>query len=292
MFFTPFVFNQSFCFLILFIFKASCQIALPAVKPEATVEELAGTPEENFSEKISYADLYDDGTITIGIYLQNDREITFKKASVDASRVLFEDVAKKRKIEVHEIKDEKDFREALAKYDVVIFSGHGNIGRGLNFGTMKKPQYFKMGKDVAVIPSFYADEKHKYLYEDEEVIGKMEDGSIQIRAGAQDLEGLEVKCDVLAVLCCRGVPYYAEVFNKRFPDTEFVSTRYECGFSPGVLLDRMVRTFANVGTSKALLEDLNKSHKLRMLEIKYREKRIYKNPQSEDEMTSDLFESR
>ncbi len=176
--------------------------------------------EKIFSDKVSYAELYDGDKITVGVYCQlsQDKE----KITEFISKVNPE--TKKRGLECIFLETKQDFIEAMKNYDIILFAGHANIGRGMNFNDKNQlHDYLRMGQETLVIPSKYANK----LGPDDKIIEQLDNGSVIVHGGSEGLNNLEIGADVFFYLCCRGNTYYRGIMEKKYPNLEFVSTNFE-----------------------------------------------------------------
>ncbi len=231
----------------------------PALINNAKLSRPIGVDESNerqrrqlrmFSPRVSFEKLYDDddgdgeGEITLGIYCQFPNDISRVNSKLleilgsdrDIKNVLawLEPIAASRRIKLKYLETKQDFIDPMRNYDIKFFAGHAGCGRGPDFSREAgEHDYLRMGRDILTIPEYY-------LHDDDEVIEYLHNGLVRIRGGSQDLDGLQVGCDVFIYEGCRTELYYRAILAERFPQLDFVGTNYATSYMPSDLITALV----------------------------------------------------
>jgi len=228
-------------------------------------------PKGRFSDKVDYQALYDDGNVSVGIYCQFEREHDYV-ASVISN---LHSRAESSLVELHLLSTEADFRSAWTNYDVVVYSGHANQGRGPDFlKDKKRRKCIRMGADVLNIPASCV----YTLGSDDEIIERLPDGSVKVKGGSEGLDSLGDGPDVFMYMCCRGNTYYRPVFDEKRPEIEFVSTNYEGNGQPWSLMRLLVYTIERRAKLKIFIDALESVVDFNIKRGIRDEKERYKNP--------------
>lgn len=166
--------------------------------------------ESPYSEKVTWADLWDDGTLSVSVYFEDpEEEKSFRE---------YQQTLVGPPVAYKVLNSRQEFETALAEDDFVVFFGHANLGRGMNFSRGQGYDLLRMGKDEILI-------KWEDIIAGDKVIEDRGE-NVLIKAGSSGLDGLVINADVVIYSGCRTNIYYSDVFKGRFPDVEFVGTNF------------------------------------------------------------------
>ncbi|MEX2606205.1 MAG: hypothetical protein WD708_02575 [Kiritimatiellia bacterium] len=172
-----------------------------------------GPTVEMFAPGVPYTSLTGDGGIRLGVYVESR-----DRWDVWANRVhTLQSRAEDSGVDLVVLRDLESLRDAMRQFDVVIFSGHSNLGQGLYVWSGEREEDVLLRVEgAAVVPDI--PERHR-MTEDQFPI----------------VDFPELKAPVFLHLGCRSAVYYSKALHSSFTDTGFLFTHYEWG--PG---DHMV----------------------------------------------------
>lgn len=167
-----------------------------------------------FSDHWSYGQLFQNGRLAIGIYVQ-DRYIS---PSLQNGIRDFP-VGPGKTISIRWLRSRQELVDSFARDAIVLYFGHSNYGKGILFDPRSGETPIPMGRAILVIPQ-------NHLSPSDEVLEHLDNGLVRIRGSSQGLQELDVRCKVFAYLGCRSDFYFREVWSSHFPNVDFVATLY------------------------------------------------------------------
>lgn len=166
-------------------------------------------PQDFFSAGIAYEDLLANGEINISLYKEPFRP----KLDWETMLAAFQKKYAGADLRIRTLENVEELRDALLKDDIVIFSGHSNLGQGLNVWS----DTLQTNTLLRVEGSWIQDplpEVHRYSA-DKIILGSLP----------------EIKAPIVMHLGCRSSIYYREAFASCAPDTSVLLTHYS--WAPG-----------------------------------------------------------
>jgi hypothetical protein len=187
------------------------------IRPVFRGRELPAMPEgpavEMFAPGVPYSLLTRDERIRLGVYVE-----TRDRWDAWADRIqTIQSRAEGSGVELVVLPDLESLTHAMLHFDLVIFSGHSNLGQGLYVWSGEREEDVLLKIEGAeLVPDI--PERHR------------------MTADKFPFEVFpELKAPVFFHLGCRSSEYYSKALQATFPDTGFLFTHYEWG--PG---DHMV----------------------------------------------------
>jgi len=245
-----------------------------AFVPALDIRRAAQMP---FSDRRGYEELYDDddndgiGEITIGVYCQFIEDVISNDKMIKDVIEQLAARAEKRRIVIKPLNSKDEFKAAMAGYDIVMFYGHANCGRGPDFGRGSEPNdYLRMGKDELLIPG-------KYLHNDDEVIRRLENGNVVIKGGSEGIDAMEVNADMFFYLGCRTDRYYRGVLQQKLPQLDFLGTNYASNAKAHLDLRSLILGLIKCRTLAEIIPDMEKVEGFNLLQGILVERQTYKN---------------
>jgi len=217
---------------------------LAEVPPPPDVNRQAGSTENTndlFTDRWRFADLWADKPLRIGVYSQDNYDTErFSKAVVVPPALA-------PKIHLHYLKTERDFLDALATDDIVLFFGHANLGRGLYFAPARGGHgLLPLGNEILSMPA-------RYRKDSDVVIGATSNGLLLVGRSASALAQLTVNCKVFWCLACRSDAYYRDMWTNRYPRCHLVTVNY------------LWNSISNTRVLAELMEGLQNRHPLQTI---------------------------
>ncbi|MDA3874592.1 MAG: hypothetical protein PF795_11620 [Kiritimatiellae bacterium] len=190
------------------------------IRPIFSERTLPSIPEgpavEDFAPGIPYSQVTDGGRIQLGVYIESREWWDSREARIQTLRLR----AKRSGVELIALRDLESLEHAMQHFELVIFSGHSNLGQGLCVWSAERGEDVLLTVEEAdVVPDF--PEQHRMTEE-----------------RFPPVEFPKLKAPVFFHIGCRSGVYYSKAFQAQFPDTGFVFTHYEWG--PGDQLVQML----------------------------------------------------
>ena len=250
------------------LYLTSLHTPTPSRAPVPASDLPAIPPDAPFSGHWRYGDLFRNHGLSIGVYIH-----ALPLPDGLADLIGDHPAGPGNTLTLRLLRSRRDLVESFARDAVVLYFGHANFGKGILFDPRSGEAPIPMGRDTLLVPE-------RHLAPGDEVLGRLDNGLIRIRGGADGLKDLDVQCNVFGYLGCRTDPYFRDVWQAHVPCVDFVATTYvthSVDAAPGILRT-WISGLQRGQTLAAIVDDLNRNQSAAILFGRMSETTRYRNP--------------